>query len=155
MEKLIYPIDEKTFHQNVRIYFENINEGFENFKHYILEIKNEDEMISFMENIYNINGFDHFYIDLYLNRINNDKECEEKFISLLTDDDKETYKIIKSQYDNETIFYKIDKSLVPFITRLSTREILFCTIYATKEECTIWGNYNMRFPVFYIDKSED
>lgn len=147
MKRLLYPISEEVFKQNVNICFDNINEGFSKFKHDMLEGKTEDELIEYMLNAYDENGFDNFYIDLYLNRI--DESNESKFLELLIDEDKETYKIIKSQYDNSTVYYKIDKSLVPFITRLSTREVLFCTIYLTKTNKTIWGNYHMTFPIFY------
>lgn len=148
MDRLLYPVSEEVFKRNVRIYFDNINEGFSKFKHDIIEDKNEDELIEYIQNAYDENGFDNFYIDLYLNRI--DKDNENKFLELLIDEDKITYKNIKSQYDINTVYYKVDKSLIPFLTRLSTREVLFCTIYLTKTNQTIWGNYNMKFPVFYI-----
>lgn len=148
MNRLLYPISVEDFKQNVRIYFDNISEGFSKFKHEMLEGKNEDELIEYMQNAYDENGFDNFYVDLYFNRI--DESNEDKFLELLIEEDKEVYKLIKSQYDSNMIYYKVDKSLVPFITRLSTRELLFCTIYLTKTNKTIWGNYNKIFPIFYI-----
>ena len=147
MNKLLYPISEEDFKQNVRIYFDNISEGFSKFKHDMIEGKSEEQLIEYMQNVYDENSFDNFYIDLYLNRI--DEANEDKFISMLCDEDKKTYEAIKKEYDSSTVYYKIDKSLIPFITRLSTREILFCTIYLTKTNKTIWGNYEMKFPVFY------
>jgi len=147
MKRLLYPITDEVFKQNVKIHFDNINEGFSRFKHDMLEEKTEDELIEYMLNAYDENGFDNFYIDLYLNRI--DETNEDKFINMLCNEDKKTYEIIKKEYDTSTIYYKIDKSLIPFITRLNTREILFTTIYLTKFPKTIWGNYNMKFPVFY------
>ena len=147
MNRLLYPISEEDFKQNVRIYFDNISEGFSKFKHEMLEGKKEDELIEYMQNAYDENGFDNFYIDLYLNRI--DETNEDKFINLLCDEDKKIYEVIKKEYDYNTVYYKIDKSLIPFITRLSTREVLFCSTYLTKTNKTIWGNYNMKFPIFY------
>ncbi len=147
MEKLLYPINEEIFKKNVKIRFDNINEGFERFNHEILEIKNENELIQYIENLYDENGFDNFYVDLYLNRI--DKNNENQFIDMLCEEDKSTYENVKKEYDNSTVYYKIDKSLIPFITRLSTREVLFTTIYLTKNNKTIWGNYDMKFPIFY------
>jgi len=147
MEKLLYPINKEVFKKSVKIRFDNINEGFESFNHEILEIKNEDELIQYIENLYDENGFDNFYVDLYLNRI--DKNNENQFINMLCEEDKNTYESVKKEYDNSTVYYKIDKSLIPFITRLSTREVLFTTIYLTKNNKTIWGNYDMKFPIFY------
>lgn len=147
MEKLLYPINEEIFKKNVKIRFDNINDGLERFNHEILEIKNENELIQYIENLYDENGFDNFYVDLYLNRI--DKNNENQFIDMLCEEDKSTYENVKKEYDNSTVYYKIDKSLIPFITRLSTREVLFTTIYLTKNNKTIWGNYDMKFPIFY------
>lgn len=147
MKKLLYPINEEIFKKNVKIRFDNINKGFEKYNHEMLEIKNEDDLIQYIENLYDENGFDNFYVDLYLNRI--DKSNENQFIDMLCEEDKSIYQHIKREYDNSTVYYKIDKGLIPFITRLSTREILFTTIYLTKSNKTIWGNYNMKFPVFY------
>lgn len=147
MEKLLYPISKEVFKENVKIRFDNINEGFEKYNHEILEIKNEAELIEYIERLYDENGFDNFYVDLYFNRI--DKNNEIEFINMLCEEDKSIYQLIKTEYDNSTVYYKIDKSLIPFITRLSTREVLFTTIYLIKSNKTIWGNYDMKFPVFY------
>ncbi len=148
MQKLLYPINEEVFKENVKIHFENINEGFEKYNHKILEIKGETELIEYIEHLYDEDGFNNFYVDLYLNRI--DENNENQFIDMLCEEDKTIYQHIKKEYDNSTVYYKIDKSLVPFITRLSTREVLFTTIYLTKSNKTIWGNYDMKFPMFYI-----
>ncbi|QSX06492.1 hypothetical protein JYG23_03265 [Sedimentibacter sp. zth1] len=147
MNNLIYPVSTEEFKKKVSIRFDNIHDGFNKFKHFMIEDKTEEEIINYIEDIYNKNSFDNFYIDLYLNKI--DKKNEDKFLLLLSNEDKKIYGKIKTQYSLDTVYYKIDKSIIPFITRLSTREVLFCTIYATKESCTIWGNYDMKFPVFF------
>lgn len=147
MKKLLYPISEEIFKASVKVRFNSINEGFNRFNHEILEGKSEAALIEYIENLYDENGFDNFYVDLYFNRI--DKSNEEQFIDALCEEDKSTYENIKKEYDDSTVYYKIDKSLIPFITRLSTRELLFTTIYLTKSNKTIWGNYDMKFPIFH------
>ena len=50
---------------------------------------------------------------------------------------------------NDSVYYKVDnQKLIPFLVRLSTREIFFITFYFNKIPITIWGNYNMTFPCF-------
>ncbi len=56
---------------------------------------------------------------------------------------------IKDTLQGDTIYFRLTKDIIPFITRLSTREVLFCTVYFTKYPFTIWGNYNKKFPCFY------
>ena len=60
----------------------------------------------------------------------------------------------EKNYHEKNIYFKLTKESIPFITRLSTREILFSTIYFTKYPCTIWGNYNKSFPIFYHDNND-
>ena len=83
---------------------------------------------------------------------------EEAFISflkeLINDEDKILLEEFEKNYHEKNIYFKLTKESIPFITRLSTREILFSTIYFTKYPCTIWGNYNKSFPIFYHDNND-
>ena len=142
---LLFPVKEDEFKDKVIIRFDDINEGFEKFEHTIIEDKNEEEILEYILNLYDENGFDNFYIDLYLNRI----EDEDKFLGLINDEDKKIYELIKPEYQKDYIYYKVDKSILPFIIRLSTREVLFSTFYLAKSNKTIWGNYRLKFPEFY------
>ena len=38
-----------------------------------------------------------------------------------------------------------------FITILNTRALFFSTIYLNTFPFTIWGNYDLKFPVFFSD----
>ena len=52
-------------------------------------------------------------------------------------------------------YYKVtDKSLIPFLARLNTREVFFVTFYFTKKPLTVWGNYNMTFSCFTENKED-
>ena len=51
------------------------------------------------------------------------------------------------------IYYNLTVESIPFIVRITTKEILFSTIYFAKEPLTIWGNYDKKFLVFYKEKS--
>ena len=46
------------------------------------------------------------------------------------------------------------QKLIPFLVRLSTREIFFITFYFNKIPITIWGNYNMEFPCFFENEKD-
>ena len=51
-------------------------------------------------------------------------------------------------------YYKInDKKLIKLLTKLCTRELYFITFYFYKNPVTIWGNYNLKFPLFYEDNT--
>ena len=82
------------------------------------------------------------------------KNLKIKLKELINDEDKILLEKFEKNYHEKNIYFKLTKESIPFITRLSTREILFSTIYFTKYPCTIWGNYNKSFPIFYHDNND-
>ncbi|WP_346961499.1 hypothetical protein [Clostridium sp.] len=153
MNNLLYPVSKGDFKKLVDIRFDNINEGFNNFKNVILESEAIEEaeknIIKFMEEAIILNGEDNSYVDLYFSTL--EKEDKERLIGLLEEKDKEIMESIKDILQEDTIYFRLTKDIIPFITRLSTREVLFCTVYFTNYPFTIWGNYNKKFPCFYND----
>jgi len=139
MNNLLHPVNENKFKEIVNIRFNNINEGFNNYKSAMLKSKTleeaEENIIKFMEEVIILNGDDNSFVDLYF--------------STLEKEDKEIMESIKDTLQGDTIYFRLTKDIIPFITRLSTREVLFCTVYFTKYPFTIWGNYNKKFPCFY------
>ena len=92
-------------------------------------------------------------MDFYINKLS--PEDKEKLISLISKEDRELLKSHLSLQPNNGVYYKlINKDLIPFLTRLNTRELFFVTFYFSNKPITIWGNYNMKFPCFF-DSEED
>lgn len=151
MNNLLYPVSKEDFKKLVDIRFDNINEGFNDFKNVILESKTieeaEENIIKFMEETIILNGEDNSYVDLYFSTL--EEESKERLIKLLEVEDKEVMYRIQEILNEDTIYFRLTREIIPFITRLSTREILFCTVYFTKYPFTIWGNYNKKFPCFF------
>ncbi|WP_346934722.1 hypothetical protein [Clostridium sp.] len=153
MNNLLYPVSKEDFKKLVDIRFDNINEGFNNFKSAMLESETLEEaeknITKFMEEAIILNGEDNSYVDLYFSTL--EKEDKERLIGLLEEKDKEIMERIKEILQEDTIYFRLTREIIPFITRLSTREVLFCTVYFTNYPITIWGNYNKKFPCFYRD----
>ena len=139
MNKILIPISNKEFKEKVTIRFNSINDGFNNYNNKTIE-GNEEAFISFLQEAFELNGEDNSYVDFYYN--------------VLNDEDKILLEEFEKNYHEKNIYFKLTKESIPFITRLSTREILFSTIYFTKYPCTIWGNYNKSFPIFYHDNND-
>lgn len=151
MNNLLYPVSKEDFKKLVDIRFDNINEGFNNFKNVILESEiieeAEENIIKFMEEAIILNGEDNSYVDLYFSTL--EEEGKERLIKLLEVEDKKVMHKIQETLKEDTIYFRLTREIISFITRLSTREILFCTVYYTKYPFTIWGNYNKKFPCFF------
>ena len=153
MKTLLTPISNETFNDLVKVKFSNINEGFNKFVNSSLtptqhdkEI-NEKLFIDFITKVFYENN-NQCIIDLYL--CNLSPEDKDYLISLLDENDRATFKLIDKDYDLKTVYFKLtNEDLIPFITRLSTREYFFTTFYFYRKPMTIWGNYNFNFPCFF------
>ena len=151
MNKILIPISNKEFKEKVTIRFNSINDGFNNYNNKTIE-GTEEAFISFLQEAFELNGAENSYVDFYYNVLND--EDKKKLKELINDEDKILLEKFEKNYHEKNIYFKLTKESIPFITRLSTREILFSTIYFTKYPCTIWGNYNKSFPIFYHDNND-
>ena len=161
MGKNLKAISYEEFLALSEIRFNNINEGFNKYTNGILEldnnahqgIVNEENFINFVRAAYRNNVGRPIIMDFYLKNIN-----EEGILRILEGLDYEDKLILLNQLRNEnkeTVYFKIEnEEILPFVTRLSTRELLFCTIHFLDKPLTLWGNYNLKFPVFFKN-SED
>lgn len=152
-------VSEDKFKENVRIRFNNISEGFNKYYNGILQGNTgvsgetiERSMISFIEKAFELNGTENSYVDFYYSRLG--EEDKKRLEEMLSVEDREILKELKEGNLGDGIYFILTKQIISFITRLSTREILFSTIYFTKVPCTIWGNYDLKFPCFF-ESNED
>lgn len=169
MKKIFEEINKIEFLTKVKIRFNNIENGFENFKNNILSVYDvkldakeertllnkhraqyEKKFIDFMNSAYEYNNEKGLIIDFYINNL--DKEAIDKIMQSLTKDETKIFLEIIKKMSGDTIFLKIlDKEMLEIIVKLNVREIFFSSFYFLDKELTIWGNYNMEFPVFYND----
>lgn len=153
--KILKAVSSDEFNNIVKIKFSNIDVGFNNFTNGILENNREFQskenieknFIRFIEEACILNDCDKVIIDFYLNKLN--EEEIKNLYSLLEEGDKEILKDQIDFMDKKNIYFQLDCNLIPFIVKLNTRELFFSTIYFTKFPCTLWGNYNMKFPIFF------
>lgn len=151
---LLSPISIADFKTSVNIKFNNILSGFDNFLNFTIDAQNikngETKLIALIEKIFEENN-NECYIDLYLNNLS--EKDKENLLNLITDtSDKKSIQQIMNLNHN-TPYYKLkDKSLIPLLTKLNTRELFFVTFYFVTKPITIWGNYNFNFPCFFNNK---
>ena len=151
---MLISIEENNFKRQVEIKFNNISDGFNRYKNKTISAINEEDfekgMICFLEEAVSLNGLNSSYVDFYYNILS--EEDRDKLEKMLSGDDRKFMQEFKDKSTGAGIYYYLSLDSIPFISRLNSREILFSTIYFTKEECTIWGNYNKKFPIFYKDE---
>ncbi|MEN8077443.1 hypothetical protein ABFP60_10795 [Clostridioides difficile] len=152
---MLIPISEREFKEKVKIKFNNISDGFDRYNNKTLEACNneffESNMLEFLKEAVDLNGIDNSYVDFYYNTLSEDDK--NKLKEMLDYEDKEFIRIFEKRNKECGIYFKLSKEAIPFINRINSREILFSTIYFTKASFTIWGNYNKKFPTFYLDNT--
>lgn len=150
MNEFIIQVSDDKFKNDVNIKFDNILDGFSSYKNFTLVANNikdgESKIISFIEKIFEENNYE-VYIDFYITKLS--PENKKKLFELIPIEDKNQFNIILNSTDHNGVFYKVlDKTLIPPLVRLNTKEIFFITFYFTNRPITIWGNYNLNFPCF-------
>jgi len=125
------------------IYIEHIQEGFEWYHNEMLE-GTEIELLDKIEEMYEQNGNEDSYVDFYYGKLsyeerNNLKgQLSTRALAIL-----ETYERLK-----EPVFLTLNMELLDLTAELNAKELLFSTYYFCRFPCTIWGNYNLSYPVF-------
>lgn len=151
---MLIKISENDFKNNVQIRFNNITEGINRFESKTLESDNsfdfEKSMISFLEEAVKLNGVENSYVDFYYNILEEDEKIRLK--ELINNVDKEFIRKFENENSMSGVYFNLTLESIPFITRITSKEVLFSTIYFVKKPFTIWGNYNQKFPVFYKEK---
>lgn len=141
--KLIGVVSKEDIISLGAIYFEHIQEGLDQYYNTMLE-GTESELYEKIESLYTQNENEESYVDFYYGKLsyeerNNLKEqLSKKALSVL-----ERYECLK-----EPVFLLLNKELLYLTAELNAKELLFSTYYFCKFPCTVWGNYNLRYPVF-------
>ena len=131
---MLISVNENDFKNKVDIRFNNITEGINRFEKQILESdKSEDfqkSIINFLQEAVKLNGVENSYVDFYYNTLG--EEEKSRFKELLNSEDKEFIKEFEYENSEGGIYYNLTLESIPFITRITTQEVLFSTIYFVK-----------------------
>ncbi len=88
------------------------------------------------------------FADFYFGRLTGQEK--EAVLSHLSDSSREYILALDAGPDD--LYYQLDGPDDPglaILADLSARELLFSTFYFTRPRCTVWGNYDLKYPVFY------
>lgn len=133
----------KTMIQKGAIWFERIEEGLDNYPYYFIE-GTEEELLQKIKDLVIKNSYENSFVDFYYGRLSlEEKEIVQKALT------KDEIDYIYTLNLDDNIYFPLDDRLLTITVKLSAREILFSTFYFCKIPCTVWGNYNNKFPVFY------
>lgn len=135
--------NESEFSKTNALRIENVEEGFEQYDYVILE-GSEEQYRNFLYKVIELNGSNHSYADFYYSKLT--MEQKENFKENLTASD---LNYLNSNLFIEDIYFSLTERLMTFLLDITIKEILFSSFYFTKYPCTLWGNYGLKFPIFF------
>jgi len=125
------------------ILIKNVEEGFADYDYLVLQGEKE-AFEQFLAQVLVLNGAADSYADFYYAKL--DENHKEYFRNALSEENRS---FLISGTWSEGIYYPLDAKLLQFLLEITVQELLFCTFYFTGYACTVWGNYGLRFPVFF------
>ena len=150
-------ISKEEFKDNISIFFSNIITGFDLYKNCILSPSSsnlkeaENSYINFIKKCFELNN-KCVYVDFYINSI--DSNSVDIIYRGLDEEDRYIFNKIKGIKPRSYFFMVLDEKVLKLFVKMCTRELFFITFYFSKHPITIWGNYNLKFPIFYKEDVE-
>lgn len=139
-------ISDQEFLQKNLLHISNVEEGFRTYEYAILS-GTEENYREFIECAVSMNGAENSYFDCYYSRL--EEESKEKFRRGLTAAEREE---LADMERTQAVYYPLTQEWIPMASKVTARELLFSTFYFGKYLCTLWGNYGLRYPIFFGDK---
>lgn len=140
----VTPISKEILKAQNALLPDTVEEGFRHYLHEILERTAEEYRTLFFE-LMAINGMSHSYADFYYGNLSSAEQ--EAFLSCLNENQRaylNQITVVKGR-----VYYPLNESLLIFLSDITAQELLFSTFYFTKYPCTVWGNYGLKYPIFF------
>jgi len=67
-------------------------------------------------------------------------------------DEESNKKIEALHLKKDELFIPMTEEILLALAYLTEKEILFSTFYFLKLDCLIWGNYGLKYPIFFRNK---
>lgn len=161
-------ISKIEFDKKVKVKVKSVNSGFCNYKFIFMKAKDnlgykdfkvENEIFFDFEKRFILTIKELFHLsnemifDFYVEYINN--EVKNSICANLDVSEKRIFlEMLKYADSNNRYFSTNDKEELELLIKLCTRELFFITFYFIEPDITIWGNYNMKFPIFLSNNDE-
>ncbi len=142
----------KDLQKHNAIYISNIQDGFDQYHHQTLTLS-EEEAFDFFQKKCRADNYEYIYADFYYYTL--DTNSQVKIRELLNADEityleKDLQTLINNNCESlsDAIIFPLNDMLLRIICKLNAKEMLFSTIYFTKNPCTYWGNFNCQYVCF-------
>lgn len=93
------------------------------------------------------NGTGCCYADFYYHHL--DQPAQSAVLEVLSQEQQE---LLINMPAHQDVFYQLemnDTAFIDILCKLNDTAVLFSTFYFTRVPCTLWGNYNMAYPIIW------
>lgn len=129
------------------MYAKTLTEAMERYEYAVLSGREKEYMRLFLEKVMEKNK-DASYADFYFSML---KPEEQKRVQEELSE-TELIEFFKFDVSKQQIFYKICQDSATFLFEVTARNSLFSTFYFANKKAMIWGNYDLKFPLFCEEK---
>lgn len=125
----------------------NVQDAMEQHPHEILS-RTPEEYLQWLRKLALKSWETGCFADFYFGRLTGEEQAA--VLSWLPAGSREY--VLSLDAGPDDLYYQLDGPDDPglaILADLSARELLFSTFYFTRPVCTVWGNYGLKYPVFY------
>lgn len=141
------PLSKEEFQKTGAIYSDKLKDAMAAYESAVFATADPQYMKRFLKRVLDEN-VESAYADFYYPVL--EPEQKNAFADGLSDKEKEL--LASFEVKSSHIFYSLDEESMEFLFGITARNWLFSTFYYTNKKLTVWGNYNLQFPVFCEDQ---
>ena len=130
------------------IYFDDIATGLQLYQDFIIPMDEVQAAVRFRRLIEK-NGAENCFADFYYFKV--DQAAREYINSILREEELRFIESLRPDDPENDFIFPLTIELLDIIVKLNASEIMFCTLYFTKDRSTWWGNYGKQY-VAFIDR---
>lgn len=142
----LYPVSKEELKTKGVILLENVRDGFDAYPFFFVK-GNAEQLQEFLRCCL-LENEGLAYADFYYGNLT--KEQQTEFLRGLSPEERHILKLFATE--EEQVYYPLTEEVLPFLSDITAREWLFSTFYFAGNHCTVWGNYDGKYPVFCKDE---
>lgn len=145
---MVYSISKEELLAAGCLHAKKVNEAFALYESAVVSADTVYDMRAFITRMYRENE-GAVYADFYYPVL--DPESREKFRACLDETQLEMAEAFRA-VDGQVYYPIEEEGLLCFLLEVTARNWLFSTFYFANKRTMLWGNYDLKFPIFCEDK---
>lgn len=126
-----------------------LDEAFALYRSAFISANNESDMLVFIRRLYSVNE-GAVFADFYYPAL--DAQSQERFRACLNGPQLKMAEAFQAS-DGQVYYPLEEERMLDFLVVATARNWLFSTFYFADKKAMLWGNYDLKFPIFCEDEA--